>query len=137
MRRRKPSVEELLTSPEGERAYEEEVLYGRVRECISQLLAKEGLLQQDLARKLGVSDGRVSQLLSSADNITLKTLARIGWALGYRFEVVPEPIGHHEPLSDLLASPDPTGSVVFHPLPEPEPAEIRIAAFRGRVVQPA
>ncbi len=48
-----------------------------------------GVSQAELARRLGVTTARVSQIVGgSASNLTLKTIGRIAHALGEQFEVV-------------------------------------------------
>src|SRR4051812_26885685 len=86
------SVEVLLASDGAKRAYEEELLLGQTKARLDELLEKCGLKRQDLAERLGVSAGRISQILASPNNLTLKTLADMGWAMGYRFDPVPEAI---------------------------------------------
>lgn len=63
-------------------AYAEEDLLLQVTEQIAKFLAEHQLRQSDLATALGVSDARVSQLMSGEANPTLKTVARLGLALG-------------------------------------------------------
>jgi transcriptional regulator with XRE-family HTH domain len=46
-----------------------------------------GLTRADLAARMGVSPGRVSQVLSGGENMTLRTLAGLAAAVGGRFEV--------------------------------------------------
>lgn len=43
--------------------------------------------QRTLARRMGVSEGRVSQLLSADANPTLRSLCRMAHALGMRLDV--------------------------------------------------
>ncbi len=45
-----------------------------------------GLTQADLARRMGVTPGRVSQILKGPDNLTLKSLVAVAHALDARFE---------------------------------------------------
>jgi transcriptional regulator with XRE-family HTH domain len=45
------------------------------------------LSQADLAKKMGVTESRVSQVLSGERNLTLKTLAQFGTACGVRWDV--------------------------------------------------
>jgi len=52
------------------------------------LLNHAGLSRADLARKLGWSRARVSQVLSGQDNITVQTIATVAGALGYTFDTV-------------------------------------------------
>lgn len=50
-----------------------------MREC--------GLTRADLAARMGVSPGRVSQILGGGENLTLRTLAALSTALDARFDV--------------------------------------------------
>lgn len=80
---------DLLASPVIRRTFEEELLYGEATDTVAALLQSLGLTRTELADRLGVSKGRVSQILSGSENITLKTLAAMGWALGVRFDLRP------------------------------------------------
>jgi transcriptional regulator with XRE-family HTH domain len=50
-------------------------------------LNKKGLVHKDLADELGVSQQRVSQILSGRYNITVKTLSRIAKALDLKLKI--------------------------------------------------
>lgn len=52
------------------------------------LLNHAGVSRADLARKLGWSRARVSQVLSGQENITVQTVAAVAGALGYTFDTV-------------------------------------------------
>lgn len=52
------------------------------------LLHHAGVSRADLARKLGWSRARVSQVLSGQENITVQTIAALAGALGYTFDTV-------------------------------------------------
>jgi transcriptional regulator with XRE-family HTH domain len=80
-------VKDAMGNPEIRRTYEEEVLYGEAVETIGALVANAGITQRELARRLEVSEARVSQILAGGVNLTLRSLADIGWALGFRFEL--------------------------------------------------
>jgi len=84
---------ELLADPEIRRVYEEELLFGEATDTVAALLESLGLTQRDLAGRLGVSEGRVSQILSGQENLTLRSLASLGWALGVRFDLEPRAMG--------------------------------------------
>ena len=71
------------------RVFEQELLYGEARATVGGILRSRGLTQRQLATRLGLTEGRVSQILSGRANITLRTLADLGWALGLRFEPLP------------------------------------------------
>lgn len=55
------------------------------------------LTQKELAEKLSLSEGRVSQVLNSDGNVKTTTLARFLRALGYRLVLEAEPIEGHTP----------------------------------------
>lgn len=83
---RAAQVDEAL---EAQLAFEQELLVGAAIDLLNALVNESGVSQRELARRLGVTEGRVSQILSGSQNISLKKLAEVGWALGIRFEVVP------------------------------------------------
>jgi len=77
----------IMSDPAARREYEEAYLVGEVTDTIAALLQGLGLSQAELAERLGVTRGRVSQILSGRQNMTLRTLAAIGWALGVSFDL--------------------------------------------------
>jgi plasmid maintenance system antidote protein VapI len=50
-------------------------------------MRERGLSRADLAARMGVSPGRVSQILGGGENLTLRTLAALAAALDARFDV--------------------------------------------------
>ncbi len=56
---------------------------------VTTLLESGNFSQQQLAERLGVSEGRVSQILNSPGNLTLKQIVRLARALGRKVAVVP------------------------------------------------
>src|SRR3954468_23469462 len=80
---------DVLNDPEVRRIYEEELLLGEATENVTALLRSLRISQRELARRLGVSEARVSQIVSGAENLPLRSLAGVGWALGVRFELEP------------------------------------------------
>lgn len=68
-------------------AYERESLSHQVLSAVKEFRDSRGLTQQQLALELGVSEGRVSQVLSGDQNLTLKTLASLAAALKGHFEI--------------------------------------------------
>jgi transcriptional regulator with XRE-family HTH domain len=79
-------------SPEQRRAFERELLYGEAVEQVRALMQDLGLSQRDLAHRLKVTDARMSQILSGRENLTLRTVADLGWSSGVRFTLVAEPV---------------------------------------------
>ncbi|WP_058047355.1 helix-turn-helix domain-containing protein [Streptomyces roseifaciens] len=51
------------------------------------LLAERGMTRKDLADSMGVSPGRVSQILSGDENLTMRSLAAVADALDLRMEI--------------------------------------------------
>lgn len=63
----------------------------RVRGALSWYMDEHGVSRAQLARRMGVTPGRVSQLLSGDENLTLKTLSSIASCLGARCEITLTP----------------------------------------------
>lgn len=51
-------------------------------------MSENKISRADLAQSMGVSPGRVSQILSGDENLTLRTLSSVAAALGAEVEVV-------------------------------------------------
>jgi transcriptional regulator with XRE-family HTH domain len=79
------SVTDLLAHPAARKSYEEALLTDAFLEQVSNLLEKRGVPQRALAERLGVSEGRVSQILSGRQNLTVRTLANLATVLEARF----------------------------------------------------
>jgi transcriptional regulator with XRE-family HTH domain len=113
-----------LSNPEVRRTYEEELLLGEATENVTALLRSLEISQRELARRLGVSEARVSQIVSGAENLTLRSVAALGWALGIRFELDPVSMSRAErqgtPAEQDARPPDwlkrlrPTAKIHFH-----------------------
>ena len=61
----------------------DEEMYGLVTQLtneINWLMQERGLTRADLAASMGVSPGRVSQILGGGENLTLRTLAALAVA---------------------------------------------------------
>lgn len=58
-----------------------------VIDMITVAMAERGMIHKDLADHLGVSQQRVSQILSGRYNITVKTLSRIADALDKKLKI--------------------------------------------------
>lgn len=65
-------------SPDLVRAFTDEVTW---------FMREHKVSRADLAASMGVSPGRVSQILSGDENLTLKTLSAVAAALGAELEV--------------------------------------------------
>ena len=82
-----------LGATSGQGAYEARVeaelsqLVTQLTNEINWYMHERGLNRADLASRMGVSPGRVSQVLSGGENLTLRTLAGLATALDARFGV--------------------------------------------------
>jgi transcriptional regulator with XRE-family HTH domain len=84
---------------------------------ITWYMRRRGFTRTDLATRMGVSPGRVSQILGGGENLTLRTLVVLSTALDARFDVElrevkaedaftsqdttyadADPVGHHHPM---------------------------------------
>lgn len=70
-------------------------------------LRELGLTRAELASRMGVSPGRISQVLSGGENLTLRTLAALSTALDAQFDVQ---LTSHKPVSDAGSGPTFTGA---------------------------
>ena len=53
---------------------------------VTWFMSEHKISRADLAQSMGVSPGRVSQILSGDENLTLRTLSSVVTALGAEFE---------------------------------------------------
>lgn len=75
------AVESRTASPEGDS------LALEVTSAVRSYLQRQGISQGQLAQRLGVTPGRVSQVLNGGQNLTLRTMEAIAEVLDARFEV--------------------------------------------------
>ncbi|HEY3956636.1 MAG TPA: helix-turn-helix transcriptional regulator [Streptosporangiaceae bacterium] len=68
-------------------------LITQVTNEIDWLMRENQITRADLAARMGVSPGRVSQVLSGGENLTLRTLASLSSALDAHFEMELRPVG--------------------------------------------
>lgn len=72
------------SSDHNRRLLREEELILEVTEAVSAVMQEEGVSKTQLAKRMGKTKGFISQLLSGGRNLTLRTLAGLVDALGYR-----------------------------------------------------
>jgi transcriptional regulator with XRE-family HTH domain len=83
--------------PNRRRDYERELLFAETLELIAAMLDSGEITQRELAHRLGTDEGYISRILNGGrPNLTLKTVADIGWALGFRFKLTPIPLADRE-----------------------------------------
>lgn len=81
----KPLFGDLIASHNG---LDEELKTIDVAADLTLLLHQAGMSREDLARQLGWSSDRLSQVLAGHESITVQTIAAVAGALGYTFDVV-------------------------------------------------
>lgn len=80
-------LDQYVRSHDEELDFAEEEAVAQAAIVIAQCLERCGMSQRELAQRLGISEGRISQILSAESNPTVKTLARVGRALGCRLQL--------------------------------------------------
>jgi transcriptional regulator with XRE-family HTH domain len=86
-----------LGVPSSQKATEAQVddelsrLTSQVTNEINWHMREHNLTRADLASRMGVSPGRISQVLSGGENLTLRTLASLATALGTQFDLALSP----------------------------------------------
>lgn len=81
-------------------------LVTRLTNEISWYMRERGLTRADLAARMGVSPGRVSQILSGGENLTLRTLAALSTALDARFDLELKALKGEDAFTSRNASPE-------------------------------
>jgi len=89
VRLRKPSVKHELDEATDEQLSS---LITQVTNEINWYMSQRKLTRADLAGRIGVSPGRISQVLSGGENLTLRTLASLAVALDGQFELELKPL---------------------------------------------
>jgi transcriptional regulator with XRE-family HTH domain len=72
---------------------------------VTWFMREQKISRADLAQSMGVSAGRVSQILSGEENLTLRTLSGVVRALRARVEFTLHPIERHELGGDRTRGP--------------------------------
>ena len=83
----------LSAKQEADDATDEQLssLITQVTNEINWYMSQRKLTRADLASRMGVSPGRISQVLSGGENLTLRTLASLAVALDGQFELELKP----------------------------------------------
>lgn len=75
-------INEILSAPENQKELNRIDFRLEVSIILANAMADRGISQSQLAKKLNISKGRVSQVLHGDRNITIDTLADFAFALG-------------------------------------------------------
>jgi DNA-binding phage protein len=100
-------VDGMEADPALMKLYLREKLIVEVTEALSRALATRKVSRTELAKRLGATKGRVTQLLDGSANMTLRTISDVLWALDFKPIVsavpldVPAEVGSR--LDDILS----------------------------------
>lgn len=78
--------------PESRRLYEQERLLVWMTDELAGAIEASGLTRSEVAERLGTSKAHITQALRGERNLTLKSIADIAWATGFRMYTVREPL---------------------------------------------
>jgi transcriptional regulator with XRE-family HTH domain len=81
------ALEKYVRSPDEELKFAEETAMAQTALAVADLLANTNTSQCELAQRVGVSQARISQILCADSNPTVRTMARIGYAMGRRMVI--------------------------------------------------
>lgn len=90
--REKTMVEEFESEPGGAGSLAAATLAMRVADLLQRVKHLSGVTHRALANSLGITQGRVSQVLNGDGNVHVATLARFMHAMGYEIRITAEPI---------------------------------------------
>ncbi len=93
------------SSPKNRRLLRQEDLILDMTELLSAAMEDKGITKSELAKRLGKTKGFVTQVLSGNRNLTLRTIADIADALGFRVRVRREPLPRAATFSSAAATP--------------------------------
>jgi transcriptional regulator with XRE-family HTH domain len=80
------TLDQLLDDPTFRRGYEVALLQARMADYIEGAIESSGLSKQEVARRMDVTPGRMSQIVSGGENLTLETIARVLDVLDLRLD---------------------------------------------------
>jgi transcriptional regulator with XRE-family HTH domain len=76
--------------------FAEEMLVAEIQSVLEELLEQKGYSRTDLAKRMGVTKARVTQIFSDTQNFTVRLIARAFHALGEKVVIDHEPLGNRE-----------------------------------------
>jgi hypothetical protein len=94
--------QDIISTPEGMRIWQQERVIFDVSERICQLMDETGINRTELAKTLGKSTGHLSQLLDGTANMTIRTMTDLFFGLGRAVKIADCPIGQSvEPSNEV------------------------------------
>jgi len=87
-------IQEYMQDDKFRNLLAQEELIMEVTELLCKLIDEEGISRNELAKRLGKTKGFISQLLNGGRNLTLRTIADIISALGYKVTLNSHKVDH-------------------------------------------
>lgn len=84
--------EQVLRNPVSRQAYEQEKLILSATGEILGVMQRKGITKADIARALEKTRANVGQILNGSRNMTLRSLAAVAFACGFRVSIALQPI---------------------------------------------
>ncbi len=99
-------LDEVTSSPEGLRLFQQERAIQELTELVCELLERDSVTRKELASRLGKTKGYITQLLDGRANMTIRTIADIFTALDQQlhFSAAPLSQGRHVTLLQSMAT---------------------------------
>ena len=88
----KSIFEDFISDPDRYKLFLEEAICLDATELICKIMQESGITQSELAARLKISKVAISNLFRNFQNISLKRLSRILFALGYKIKLDCEPL---------------------------------------------
>lgn len=92
-------------SLEARHVFERDTLSYQILRVLRRAMEEDGVSHEELSRRMGVSSGRMLQILSGDLNLSLDTLARLSVALDRRFTFQLETPSFEDESTTLLPNP--------------------------------
>ncbi len=93
--------DDLETTDEGQRLMKQEQLLTRVAIQVDRMREEIGITRTELARRLGVTKGNVTQILGGNRNLSLRKISDLFFALGHSVTVSPGSLETDSVCSDV------------------------------------
>jgi transcriptional regulator with XRE-family HTH domain len=81
------AFEQFMSDPKKMRVFQQEMLAAEITELMCRTMSETKISRSALANKLNITKGRISQILASESNLTVRTIADIFTAMGKQMVV--------------------------------------------------
>lgn len=96
------AIDHFESTPAGAQELAAARLAVNVNSLLSRAFTASGATQKELAGRLGLTEGRVSQVLKGDGNVMISTVGRFLRAMGYQASLTASPADHKSPPIDVL-----------------------------------